>query len=68
MIQSITFRKSIWSIQAARAWLFSNNYPGLKPEEKVNSIRFAQVEPKGFVRYRIKNIGHGISLVMGFRK
>jgi hypothetical protein len=67
VIQSVIFKKRSWSSLSAREWLRSNGYKSEALEETANTFRFRQTMPN-FKRYRIKNIGHHIALVLGFRK
>jgi len=67
--QSVLFKKSDWTKARARSWLRSNDYKTDGLEETASFFRFRQVDPEpNKFRYRNKEIGQGITLVLAFPK
>ena len=68
-IQSIVFEKKYFTIPQAQAWLLLHKFRGMAVDEKKNTWRFRQRNPKDFDHYSTEKIGqHGILLIMGYEK
>ena len=69
-IQSIWFKKSLFSVSKAKKWLKSNGFEGLYPDLKTNIIRFRQLDPKDFVKgsFRTGQLAEGVYMVVGIPK
>ena len=73
IIQSVIFDKSIWSIIDSANWLLNNDYKVKKIDETKHFYRYRQISPitlkkKGYTEYHNKKIGHGIELVIAYKK
>lgn len=67
--QSVLFLKSEWTRSSASTWLRDHDFKTDGFEETQERFRFRQVDPEGNkFRYRNKDIGNGITLVLGFPK
>ncbi len=65
-LQTILFNKNSWTKTKAKKWLIKHNYHyGL--DEKVNFLRYRQIDPSEFVRssFRTKKLSNGIEMVFG---
>lgn len=63
-VQSVMFPKSRWSRSEARAWLREHGYHGLAVDEKPNTLRYRQVDPKRCGMFRTITFGKGIKAVV----
>lgn len=68
-IQSIIFKKSIWSINECINWLINNNKKYKKIDETKNFYRFRQINPEtlikqGYTIPRTKKLNDGIELII----
>jgi len=68
-IQSIIFKKSIYSKKKAIQFLKSNGYRYSKCDETDNFYRFRQLDPNqlkefGFNKVRTKEISNGIAFII----
>lgn len=66
-VQSVIFPKSKWTISESRAWLRSHKYMGLDVDIKPNFLRFRQVDPSKYKKYRTTKLPDGIELVVGYQ-
>ena len=65
IVQSVIFAKSKFTIPKAEKWLKKHKLVNMGVDEKPNTLRFRQIDPKkvkkmGFTAYRMKNLGNGI--------
>lgn len=66
-IQSVLFDRDLWTVIEARTWLRKHKFIPIKlPHQTKNKIRFRLQNPLNFRRFRIKKLGEGIELVIGF--
>lgn len=65
-VQSVIFNKGKWNIGAARHWLRTHHYVGLDVDVKPNSLRFRQLPPTTYKKYRTTPLPDGIELVVGY--
>ncbi len=65
--QSVIFDKEQWTRAKARAWCEEHDYYSDGSESTETSFRFRQFDPnEEMFRYRIKDLGGGVSLMIGF--
>ena len=64
VVQSIIFNKDSWTVKKAINWLKKHNFEGLEVDEKLDTLRFRQVEPSKKCRYATKSIGKDIEFVI----
>jgi hypothetical protein len=65
IIQSVLFRKPLWTEDDARRWLKKHGYVYNGKVHKTDSLlRFRQIEPKGLEGWKSIEIGYGIVLVV----
>ena len=64
-IQTVLFKKDIWSIEAAKKWLKDHGLKFSKVDDEYspNYHRFRQVSPSSRAQYATKNLGNGVMLV-----
>jgi len=67
-VQSIIFDKKMFTVAKAQKWLRNNKFKYTKVDKKLHTLRFRQIDPKVFKRFRTKKIANGISFVIGFKK
>jgi hypothetical protein len=65
-IQSVLFNRTIWNKSSAKDWLKNHHLKYNKVDVKPHYLRFRQVEPGCFERFRTKKTENGIDLVIGF--
>ncbi len=65
-VQSILFDRKIWNITKAKNWLKMNKFKSKKVDVKTNTLRFRQINPKNFKRFRSKKITSSITFIIGF--
>jgi hypothetical protein len=64
MLESILFNKNQYTGAQARKWLLANNYKSIKTvKTSKNNIRYRINEPKQGYKYRLQNMGNGITFV-----
>ena len=67
-IQSVAFDLKVWTTKDARQWLKDH---GHKPTKRVDTNktfhRYRLQDPNKFMRIRVKDIGKGIRLLIGFK-
>lgn len=56
-IQSIAFKKSLWTLAGAKAWLRKNNKKFGSVDKKGNWWKFQQEEPRSFSKFRVFPFG-----------
>jgi hypothetical protein len=71
-LQSIIFNKKSFTEQSASKWLKQNKIQNDKVDSKSHYYRFRQISPAhinklGFNKYRMKEIGNGIYLVLALK-
>lgn len=65
--QSVVFAKAQWTAGKARKWLQEHKYVAGAVDETENTLRYRQYDPdEQRHRYRNKEAGQGITLVLGF--
>lgn len=62
-LQSIIFKKSIYTEDKARKWLVKHKYKSKKVDITENYYRFRQRIPKKTDKYYTKKITKGISII-----
>lgn len=72
IVQSVLFNKNNFKLKDAISWLNYHNYKINKVDITENYFRFRQEEPKelkrkGYTKYRNKEIGGGIILVLVYK-
>src|SRR5277367_1606409 len=69
-VQSVVFRRDLWTVPAATAWLRSRGFAGLDVDEKENTLRFRQIDPVPEGPYFTKKLVHppGVQLVITLHK
>jgi hypothetical protein len=66
-IQAILFDNEIWTLSKAKRWINYHKFRPIKyPHLTKRKIRFRLKDPIQFNRLRIKKIGDGIELIIGF--
>ena len=67
IVQTIIFPKEFWTMSKAKAWLKKHKFKYGKVDEKVNTLRFRQVNPEfiGKETYRTIKFGDKIKAVIG---
>ena len=67
-IQSVIFDKKKYNLYDAIMFLQQNNFPNHAfYDEKKNTYRFRQMDPRIFKRFRTKKIKDGVEFVFGFQ-
>ena len=64
-VRSILFDKALWTLEEAKRWAKDKGYRVSEVEESDRYIRFRQTH-RGAKRYRYKEIGKGIKLLLGY--
>ncbi len=68
VVQSVLFDIKKFNSRSARKWLREHDYPTIKRVDKTKSLlRYRLKEPSLFKKFRIKNLGKGIKVVLGFK-
>ena len=68
-VQGVNFDRRKWTSDKARQWMRQNKYKPIKRVHKTaNQLRYRIKNPKRFRRFRVKELGKGISLVLGFKR
>lgn len=66
-IQSVIFDKEKWPLFDSHQWLVKHDiYPIKSPHITNNFIRYRIKNPEDFNRMRMKDVGSGIKLIIGF--
>lgn len=65
-VQSIVFSKQYFTIKQAKSWLKRHHYRYGNCDEKENTIRFRQFDPRRTKKYRYKSITEGIKFVLEY--
>jgi hypothetical protein len=67
-VQSVVFDKDMFTILQAKKWLKEHGFKYGKVDKKLNTLRFRQMDPLTYKKYRTKKIIPGILFVLGFNK
>ena len=73
IVQSVIFKKDIFSVSKAKKWLKEHKYKVVKVDRTSGMLRFRQIEPMevekmGFTEYRTKSLGDsGVELVLVYK-
>lgn len=65
-VQSVVFDRLKWNIPKAVKWLKDHGFRAYKVDIKPSTLRFRQMDPSQFKKYRTKTTSDGINLVIGF--
>jgi len=66
-IQAIIFSRKIWTTELAEEWLKKHKYHPIKAVHITkNYYRYRLKDPSKLSGYRIKEIGKGIKLIIGY--
>lgn len=67
-IQSIVFRRELWTVADAKIWLRKHKFTSGKHDLTQNTIRFRQRMPRQFKDFRMLVLPKGIRFTLGFKK
>ena len=73
IIQSVHFDINNWSIIDSVNWILNNDFKVKKIEESDNYYRYKQkslkaLKKRGYTEYKVKKLGHGIELIIAYKK
>lgn len=66
-IQSLLFPIKKYTKQKALKWIKKHGYKYIKIDKTKDYLRFRQISPKVFKRFRTINIGKGIKAIYGIK-
>ena len=74
LVQSVIFKKDMFSVSKAKKWLKENNHKVVKVDKTKDMLRFRQIDPAevekmGFTEYRTKPLGDsGVELILAYKQ
>jgi hypothetical protein len=66
-VQSIVFNKNNFDLEKSLKWLMEHDFKINKVDEKENSFRFRQQDPKKYKKFITKSPSRGVNLIIGFK-
>jgi hypothetical protein len=65
--QAVLFERLRWTPDEAKAWLKAHGYRYGAMRATERYLRFRQFDPVGKHQYRVKQLGNGVVMVIGFK-
>jgi hypothetical protein len=65
-VQSIIFTKPQWNQTKAKTWLRKHKFAKLDADIKPHTLRYRQIPPSKFKRFRIIEVEPTVHFVIGF--
>ena len=63
--QSVKFKKTVWTKNGAKSWLYFHGFKNLKSDDTTNWYNFRQEDPTRFSRFFTVQPKRGILIIIG---